>query len=547
MRVSVVVVLLLAAACGDDGPAADGSTGDGSTSTNTSPTASAPSSTSEADTSSSSSTAAESSSGGPDEPPRDEDFEWEIVEPLDCGDRGHVVLDSGPSANRISLVILGDGYTAEEVGTAYVEHVDAFLLAMFGPDGFPYDVYTRSFDICRIDVVSNGSGIDFADQGIEVDTALNGRGDVSTRLAYVDVSLVEAQLEDALATSNVEADWVAVTLNTELWVGAGGYPMLWSGGHDVPEIGVHEAGHTFHGLADEYSEGNGAYDGGEPGEINVTADLRSDKWAVWLGFDQHDLGEIGFYEGAKYFDTGMWRPSFAGRMREVTRSHNAPSIDKMIRDFYMIARPIDDFSPKVENEYPPALGLRVIDEALVTVDWEVDGEVALADAGPRIWTAELGLTPGGHEVTAVVRDPTEWVRSEDRSMLEMRVTWPLQVPANLEPTLGLHHGAPRSEPPRWHPRATTRIVTAQGRPHALPPEHRRTLAANAELLRIHDALLAGHHERAGERLHQHAITYPDLHDRDRQVLAAAIACLDGMPSQVRARGRFAKTLRRACR
>jgi hypothetical protein len=421
MRSSIVgVVVLLAAACGDDGPAMRGSTGEGSTST----TDGMPSSTSDADSSSSSSTEAASSSGGPDGPPRDEDFAWEIVEPLDCGDRGHVVLDSGPSANRIGLVILGDGYTADEIDTAYVDHVDAFLLAMFGPDGFPYDAYTRSFDICRIDVVSNGSGIDFADQGIEVDTALNGRGDVATRLAYVDVSLVEAQLEDALASSNMDADWVAVTLNTALWVGAGGYPMLWSGGHDTPEIGVHEAGHTFHGLADEYSEGNGAYDGGEPGEINVTADMRSDKWAAWIGFDQNDVGEIGFYEGAKYFDTGMWRPSFDGRMRNVTRSHNAPSIDKMIRDFHAIARPIDDFSPKVENEYPPALGLRVIDESLVSVDWEVDGEVVLTDAGPRIWTADLELTAGAHQVTAVVRDPTEWVRAEDRSILEMRVTWP---------------------------------------------------------------------------------------------------------------------------
>jgi hypothetical protein len=409
-------------------------------------------------------------------------------------------------------------------------------------------VYTRSFNICRIDVVSNESGVDFPDQGIEVDTALHGRGDVSTRLAYVDHTALEAELDDALSTSNIEADWVAVTLNTELWVGAGGYPMLWSGGHSTPEIGVHEAGHSFHALADEYSEGNGTYEGGEPGEINVTADMRSEKWAVWLGYDQDDVGEIAFYEGARYYDYGMWRPSFDGRMRTVTRGHNAPSIDKMIRDFYALARPVDDVSPKVQGEYPPALGLRVIDEDLVSIDWEVDGEVVLVGAGPRIWTEALALGPGAHEVTAVVRDLTQWVRAADRSELEMRVTWPLQVPAELQPTveLGRSAGRPPGVPLVLRARGRSRPMHG-GRPHALGPARVRQMAANAELLRARDELRAGQVSRAWQRLRDHAQQFGAEHARDREVLTAAIDCLQGRPARpIADRGRFRKLLRWAC-
>ena len=499
----------------------------------------------------------ESSSGGePDEPPADEDFEWEPVSRFDCGARGYVLHESGPPANRVNFVILGDGYTADEIESSYAQHVDALLQAMFGPDGFPYDQYASSINICRIDVVSAESGIDFPAQGIEVDTALDGQGDTSTRLASVDPFKVDAEIADALAGTGVEPDWVAVALNTGAWVGAGGYPMLWSGGHAYPEIGVHEAGHSFHALADEYGDdGTRVYEGGEPGEVNVTANPRSEKWAAWLGFDQAELGTIDFYEGARYFDFDMWRPSDDGRMRTVTRPHNAPSIDKVIRDIYAIARPVDDFSPKIANAWPPALGLRLVDEARVVVDWEVDGELVLPDAGPRIWTSALALTPGAHAVAAVVRDPTQWVRAEDRTVLEMRVTWPVQVPADLEPT----HGNGRSSPSS---RVMARLVVRPRsesmphrdvRPHALDTTTVRTLAANAALLRAREHIERGRLTQARRELEHHAREFGPLHASDRAQLESALACLEQdaraaglMLLAERPHGRFAKLLRRSC-
>jgi hypothetical protein len=234
-------------------------------------------------------------------------------------------------------------------------------------------------------------------------------------------------------------------------------------------------------------------------------------------------------------------------MRTVTRSHNAPSVDKMIRDFYTIAQPVDDFSPKVQGEYPPALGLRVVDEGLVGVDWEVDDEVVLVDVGPRIWTADLELEPGAHEVTAVVRDLTQWVRAADRSVLEMRVTWPLQVPAELVPTTALQWSAGRAEGVPLNLRGRSGARTGRsGRPHGLGPDRVRAMAANAELLRVRDAVVAGRVAQARERLQRHATAFGTAWARDREVLAGAIGCLQGRRSAVAARGRFAKVLRRAC-
>ena len=538
------VCLVLALGCGD-APVADGGTTEAPTTSTSTSTSTTTSTTSTTSTDSSSSEGSSSTSGVPDEPPADSDFEWEPVEALDCGDRGTVIHDAGPSANRVNFVILGDGYTKGEIDDVYVDDVDRFLTAMFGADGFPYDVYTRSVNICRIEVISAESGIDFPGEDVEVETALDAWGDPPSRLAYVSITKLEAELADALATSNIEPDWVAVALNTDRWVAAGGYPMIWPGGQEAAEIGVHEAGHTFHMLADEYGGKGALYEGGEPAEINVTADLESDKWEVWLGYDQQSLGEIDFYEGGRYFDMGMWRPSFDGRMRTVERAHNAPSIDKIIRDIYELARPIDDFSPKVMNEYPEALGVRLVDEDNVVVDWLVDDELVLEGAGPRIWTAELALTPGPHSVTAVARDPTDWVRHEDRSALEMTVVWPINAPSEAGVARRFTSRPPQ---PRPHRRRSTPTATGSGRPHPADRARAQLHAANFELLRARDALHRGALDKAREHLEAHTHRFGSKHAADRAVLQASLACLEGKPAAITPRrgARFQKTLHRAC-
>lgn len=568
-RFAVVLGVLALVSCGDDDGNAARGTEDGSSSSSTgaqqtsaeTSSSSSSSSTTSSDESSSSSGAPESSSsttGTPIGPPQDEDFEWDEIEPFDCGPSSHTILASGSPSNRVNLIFLGDGYVEAEVGTTYADHVDQLLDVMFGPGGEPNRTYSASVNICRIDVVSNESGIDFPDLGIDVDTALNGTGSEATRLAFVNVAIVNSILDDALGGTTIAADWVAVTVNTERWVAAGGYPMIWPGGQPIREIGIHEAGHTFHALADEYNVPGGPYEGTEPAALNVTADPRSDKWEVWLGYDQPQLGEIGFYEGGQYADTGIWRPTVNGRMRSVQEPHNAPSVDKMIRDIYAIARPIDDFSPKVASEFPPALGVRVVDETLLHVDWEVDGEVVLVDAGPRIWTSELDLTPGSHEVTAFVYDPTELVR-EDRSDLEQRVTWPIEVPADLQPTIGLAQDSSR---PRNVGRLELRApseanpddnpVVSGEVPHPAGPQTRATLDSNAILLAARDALQSEDFADAQEKLTEHRNRFGPALEADRHALQRALDCgsSHSTPSNamlgLRAHGRFSRLVRRLC-
>ena len=55
--------------------------------------------------------------------------------------------------------------------------------------------------------------------------------------------------------ASFEIDWKSVVLNNERWWNTGATVMLWSGGNkDAAGAALHEGGHGFHQLADEYTE-----------------------------------------------------------------------------------------------------------------------------------------------------------------------------------------------------------------------------------------------------------------------------------------------------
>jgi hypothetical protein len=194
-------------------------------------------------------------------------------------------------------------------------------------------------------------------------------------------------------------------------------------------VALHEGGHSFHRLADEYG---GSDCSRQPAAdlLNVTLDPTGrDKWGEWLipqPFD--DVGRTGLhgaFEGAHYCNTGRYRPTDNSQMNQLPDYFNLPSMQKIVRDIYAIVDPIDAHTDNTSPLVAPVqLQVRVIDPAVIKVEWSVDGRVVSADGG-QCFTPS-GLTPGSHTVTARAYDDTPWVRG-DRSPLEQTVTWSLEV------------------------------------------------------------------------------------------------------------------------
>jgi hypothetical protein len=345
-----------------------------------------------------------------------------------------VVEDHGPPANRVNYLILGDGYDETSIDTTLEAHIETALDVRFNHEkGEPYGRYRKFVNICVAKVVSQSNGIGNGP------TAFDG-GNGGDRLARVSQSKVTAYI-DANIPSSFEIDWTAVVLNQSLWENTGAILMLWSGGNrDAAGAALHEGGHGFHQLADEYCAGGtgtrcGAAScggsGQEHAEVNTTGNCMTPggKWDLWLGTTQKGLklpdmgatGVQGTFVGSRYVDSGQYRPSGNSMMNslfgdDVNTSYNSVSREQIIFGIWRAVTPIDSTEPAAGAvASPTTLTVHVIDSEVIDVDWSVDGEVVAENGGPVFDPGAAGLSPGTHTIEARAYDNADMDLVRNRS------------------------------------------------------------------------------------------------------------------------------------
>jgi hypothetical protein len=192
---------------------------------------------------------------------------------------------NGSPSNRVDIVVLGDGYTAAEIGAGlYAAHVENAITGLFAQQ--PYAEYRNYFNVHRVDVPSAESGADHPSRGVFRSTAFNSSYDCGgiTRLICADTGLVNTVLARSIGDPNAR-DIILVLVNDGEYGGSGGAIAVASIHPQVTELVLHEVGHSFAGLADEY--------GGppppscslfEPSAANATTvtNRASIKWASWI-------------------------------------------------------------------------------------------------------------------------------------------------------------------------------------------------------------------------------------------------------------------------
>lgn len=338
------------------------------------------------------------------------------------------VVHTGSSSNRVDLVFLGDGYTQDQIETVYAPQVDSVLSYIFDGRQDPYPRYRNFFNVHRINVISAETGADVPDDGIYVDTVLDARygSYPMQRLLQITPWKATTVVDDTLAGTQITADMRMVTVNSSLYGGSGGSYAVFAGGNSYAgELALHESGHSFAGLADEYG-GGGTYSGYEPGEPNVTADPNVSKWSAWVGYDDPDnsLSPVGAYEGARYYNYGIYRPTDTSKMRSLGQPFNAVSREEIIHTIYSHVNPLDDWAgnvtgdsgDKVTLSQTGRLWVDVVDEDVFDIRWSVNGEQVATNV-TELDLFALGCGPGTWQVLAEVEDPTDWVRTE-RELLE---------------------------------------------------------------------------------------------------------------------------------
>lgn len=257
------------------------------------------------------------------------------------------IQNNGPASDRVDVVVVGDGFTSAQLGT-YQSKVTEAMSYMFSQA--PFSEYKSFFNVHRVDLASNQSGVDDTCQGTYVDTAL----DTGFMTTGEDCRLLWTYSADKVAAAVAgapQADMVVILANSTVYGGAGGYDQygVFSINSDMGELLLHEVGHSFGRLADEYVSYSGAYPYGEPWQLNVTkATTRTNiKWEPWINpataVPTTDTTKIGLFAGADYYPTGVYRPTFNSKMRQLYRPFEQVNHQLLVDRFFDYIP--DDTSP----------------------------------------------------------------------------------------------------------------------------------------------------------------------------------------------------------
>ena len=197
--------------------------------------------------------------------------------------RGKVwtIFENGPPENKIDLLILGDGYTAEQL-PAFHEDARRLVEVLFSTT--PFRERRKDFNVRAIDTPAEDSGISRPSDGVYRRTALGASYDIFGSERYV-LTCDNAALRETAAQAPYE--FVEILVNGEKYGGGGIYNLMATcstKSGSTPYVFVHEFGHHFAALADEYYTSDVAYDTStpvvEPWEPNITAllDPSALKW-----------------------------------------------------------------------------------------------------------------------------------------------------------------------------------------------------------------------------------------------------------------------------
>jgi hypothetical protein len=204
-------------------------------------------------------------------------------------DRGkvEVLFENGPPAVKVDLLVLGDGYTAAERGK-FLDDARRLTGALF--DTEPFERRRGDFNVRALAVAA-------AEPGITDPTTGTWRGN-PLGLAYGALGseryvLTFANRELREAAAGAPYDALILLANSRKY-GGGGIHGLWTtaaaGSGQAAYLVVHEFGHSFAGLGDEYYTSPVSYEGftpggSEPWEPNVTAllDPAELKWRDLVG------------------------------------------------------------------------------------------------------------------------------------------------------------------------------------------------------------------------------------------------------------------------
>jgi hypothetical protein len=366
------------------------------------------------------------------------------------------IRDSGPRANRINVVILSEGYTSDELTSKFASDAERIMNGMLEAE--PWSEYRDYFNFFTIAVASRESGSDHPSRGISRDTYFNSSFDtygVPRILTIPPNSFItnfeegEGKVSKLLAQFVPDYDLVLLLVNDPEYGGTGGGTAIVSMHELAVPTAIHEMGHSFAYLGDEYDADTPGFPKAE--RPNVTQQTSRDliRWHNWIlpstpiptpetfnpqtnrpYYEQ----EVGLFEGANYSAAGWYRPKFTCRMNANVFPFCEVCAEALTLNIYRRVSPVDGATPQVRKLNIPleqsatftVTRLQPTTHAL-SVQWFLDDVAVPGATGDSFVVSAANAPEGYHTVRADVWDSTPLVRDDPQHILKKSERWEVWV------------------------------------------------------------------------------------------------------------------------
>jgi hypothetical protein len=236
------------------------------------------------------------------------------------------IIDSGDPHICVDIAFIAEGYTSEEMGKFRSDVARLARVLLTEP---PFRDFKNKINVWAVEAVSEESGTDVPGEEIYVNTAVNSSFYTFGLDRYL-TSLDLESINDFAAI--IPHDNIVVLINSKRYGGGGVYNYYTGTTSDnvlSAQVFIHEFGHGFAGLADEYYTSEVTYEdfyplNVEPWEPNITTMVNFDvKWKnlvdkntpVPTPDDEKYKNKVGVFEGGGYSAKGIYRPQFDCTMK----------------------------------------------------------------------------------------------------------------------------------------------------------------------------------------------------------------------------------------
>ena len=236
------------------------------------------------------------------------------------------IQKKGKPEQCIDVAILAEGYTEEEMDTFYKD-AEIACESLFAHE--PFKSMKKRFNIVAVASASQDSGVSIPRLGQWKHTAFSSHFSTFYSDRYLTTSRLKS-VHDALA--GIPYEHIIILANTDEYGGGGiynSYTLTTAHHAEFRPVVVHEFGHSFGGLADEYFYDDDVMNDTypldvEPWEQNVSTRVDfGSKWEDMLPegtpiptpIEETGKYPTGVYEGAAYSAKGIYRASYNCRMR----------------------------------------------------------------------------------------------------------------------------------------------------------------------------------------------------------------------------------------